>query len=278
MRAFCYAGGELPLGKKTYIMGILNITPDSFYDGGRYFDPEKAIKKAVELQNDGADILDIGAVSTRPGAERANEKEELKRLESVFIKIRKSVDIPISVDTFRPAVARYSLNNGADIINDVSGVFSTEMSEVIKKFSAGWIVMHSGENGSETGDVLDYPLGVVNHVQHFFDCMLEQSKRFGLKTGQLCLDPGFGFAKTAPQNIELLKNFDMLKTDGAALMCALSKKRFIRELFSEDAKEKGIDGTVAANIAAVLSGADIIRVHDVKEHKKIIAGIDKLAR
>lgn len=278
MRTFSFARGNLLLGKKTYIMGILNVTPDSFYDGGRFFDSEKAVKRAVELENEGADILDIGALSTRPGADRVNEAEEMRRLETVFKQIRKSVNIPISVDTYRPAIARYCLNNGANIINDVSGAFNSLLAKEVHSFGAGWIVMHSGGIKVNTETVLSYPCGIFNHVQMFFDEITNETHNFGIESSHICLDAGFGFAKTNEQNIELLKNFDLLKTNGCALLCALSRKRFIGELFGERDPEKRADGTLAANITAVLKGADIIRVHDVKAHKKIIDGIDKIAR
>ncbi|MBQ7638514.1 MAG: dihydropteroate synthase [Clostridia bacterium] len=278
MRSFSYASGSLALGEKTYIMGILNITPDSFYDAGRFFDPVRAIERAVGMMEEGADIIDIGAVSTRPGADRADEEEELRRLKSVFAEIRKNVRIPISVDTYRPDVARWCLDNGADIINDVSGEFNAETARFIKEYGAGWILMHSGESGAKTEDVLGYPLGIVNHVQLFFDKVTAKAEEFGISASRLCLDPGFGFAKTASQNTELLRSFDMLKTGECAIMCALSRKRFIGELFNEKTADDREAGTVAADICAVLKGADILRVHDVSAHKKVICGIDKLAR
>ncbi|MCH5198274.1 MAG: dihydropteroate synthase [Oscillospiraceae bacterium] len=278
MRTFNYAGGNLHLGTKTYIMGILNITPDSFYDGGRFFDPKNAVKRAVELENEGADILDIGAVSTRPGAIRVSEAEEMQRLRAVFKEIRKNVNIPISVDTYRPSIANFCLNNGANIINDVSGAFNPLLAKVIKDCGAGWIVMHSGGDNVNTEDVLDYPCGIVNHIQMFFDEMLNETMQFGIDNSNICLDAGFGFAKTNEQNIELLKNFDILSSYGCALLCALSRKRFIGELFCEVDPEKRINGTLVANITAVLKGADIIRVHNVNEHKQIICGLDKIVR
>ena len=139
-RVFSFAGGSLPLGFKTYIMGILNVTPDSFYDGGRYFDPAAAVKKAVSLASEGADIIDIGALSTRPGGERATEEEELRRIASVLPEIRKEVKLPLSVDTYRPAVARCALDTGADIVNDVSGAFSPALAALVKEYGAGWVL------------------------------------------------------------------------------------------------------------------------------------------
>ncbi len=227
-RIFSFAGGSLPLGKKTYLMGILNITPDSFYDGGRYFDPAAALKKAVSLAEEGADIIDVGALSTRPNAERADEAEELRRLRSVLPRLRREAAVPISVDTYRPTVARYALGEGADIINDVSGRFSADIAALVKEYGAGWVLMHAGPEDARTETEAAYPLGIVNHVQLFFDCVFQSAAQYEINAEQICLDPGFGFAKNAAQNNVLLKGLSLLNTKGAALLCALSRKRFVR--------------------------------------------------
>lgn len=278
MRYFSYAGGAFPLGQKTYIMGILNVTPDSFYEGSRFFTPAAAVKKAVQLSQEGADILDIGACSTRPGGEYVSEEEELNRLKSVLPAVRREVDAVISVDTFRPGIARFALENGANIINDVSGVFHSEMARVIRSFSAGYIAMHAGHAGAKTADVLAYPLGVINHVQLFFDEITEKLLQFGIEKEKICLDPGFGFAKTEAQNIELLRRFEMLDARGHALLCALSRKRFIGALSDAQTPEDRLPGTLAADLLAVQKGADIVRVHDVKEHVPLLRTADRLIR
>ena len=269
MRDFVFAGGTLPLGKKTYIMGILNVTPDSFYDGGRYFDTAKAISHAQQLIGEGADILDIGAVSTRPGGERADEETELFRLKNVLPVIRKQTDIPISIDTYRPNVARFCLENGADIINDVSGVFDTGMAEIIKEYGAGWVVMHAGMPGVKTETVLSYSMGVVNHVRAFFMDMALKAAAFGIPPENLCFDPGFGFAKTGAQNLELLNRLSLLKND-ASLLVGLSRKRFVRAIAKSESDADILAATLALDLTAAASGADILRVHDVKAHAEML--------
>ena len=269
MRSFCFAGGSLPLGQKPYLMGILNVTPDSFYDGGRYYDPADAVKKALALVSDGADILDVGAVSTRPDAKRADEETELIRLKNVLPAIRREVDIPISVDTYRPAVARYCLENGVNIINDVSGVFSTEMARLVKEAGAGWVLMHAGMPGTGAETVLSYPGGVINHVRSFFDDMRRNCADFGIPPANVCLDPGFGFGKTAAQNLELLNKLPLLKND-APLLVGLSRKRFARAIAKSGADEDVLLSTLMLDRTAAESGADILRVHDVKAHKDML--------
>ena len=277
-RIFSFAGGSLPLGKKTYLMGILNITPDSFYDGGRYFDPAAALKKAVSLAGEGADIIDVGALSTRPNADRADEAEELRRLSAVLPQLRREVAVPISVDTYRPAVARYALSEGADIINDVSGLFSADIAALIKEYGAGWVLMHAGPENARTEDEAAYPLGIVNHVQLFFDAVLHKTAEYGIPAQKICLDPGFGFAKNAVKNRELLRCLSLLHTDGCAFLCALSRKRFIRAAALSEADADVLAATLTADLSAAAAGADILRVHDVAAHKALLSAYDCLLR
>ena len=275
MRSFQFAGGSLPLGNKTWLMGILNLTPDSFFAGSRV-DGGAVLDRALQMEAEGADILDVGAVSTRPGGDVADEETELARLSDALPRLVKAVLAPVSVDTFRPAVAAFALASGAAIVNDVSGVFQPELAALVRRYGAGYIVMHAGEPGSKTADVLSYPGGVVNHVQGFFDEMRRLLTQSGLSPEQLCFDPGFGFAKTAEQNTELLKNFSLLRTEGAALLCALSRKRFIGALTGAADPADRLSGTLAADLFAALHGADILRVHDVKAHRELLKVIDAL--
>ena len=275
MRSFRFAGGALPLGEKTCLMGILNLTPDSFFAGSRV-DAGAVLDRALQMEAEGADILDVGAVSTRPGGDVADEETELARLSDALPRLVKAVHAPVSVDTFRPAVAAFALASGAAIVNDVSGVFQPKLAALVRRYGAGYIVMHAGEPGSKTADVLSYPGGVVNHVQGFFDEMRRLLTQSGLSPEQLCFDPGFGFAKTAEQNTELLKNFSLLRTEGAALLCALSRKRFIGALTGAADPADRLPGTLAADLFAALHGADILRVHDVKAHRELLKVIDAL--
>lgn len=275
MRTFEFRGKCLPLGKCAYVMGILNVTPDSFSDGGRYFEPSAAVEHAAAMLRDGADIIDIGAVSTRPDGETADAEEEWKRLKDVLPAIRKLTDAPLSVDTFRPDVAEKCLEAGADIINDVSGVYRDEMAEVIKKYDAGWILMHGGIFVSATAAEREYPAGIVNDVQWFYDEVAVKTAAGGIDVSRICVDPGFGFGKNVEQNAELLRNFDLLETNGMAHLCALSRKRFIGAL-SEDVGTERTGGTLAADMIALTKGADIIRVHETAMHGKAVTFYNSL--
>lgn len=251
---------EFSLGKKTYVMGILNYTPDSFSDGGNYFTPEKALERALEMQAQGADIIDIGANSTRPDAVILGAAEEKERLAPVLEAVCGNVKAAVSVDTFYPVCAEAALKAGADIINDVSGVFNPETAKLAAKYGAGYIVMH---NPCGSAEACDYPEGVIAQLRKFFVDAIELAAKFGLPKEQLCLDPGFGFGKTYEDNLEILRNLQWLKFKGVALLAAGSRKRFIGTASGEENPALRDPGTVAAHTAAIAGGADIIRVHDV---------------
>ena len=274
---FCFAGGALPPHNKTYLMGILNYTPDSFSDGALYFTPEKAALQAERMAEEGADLIDLGCCSTRPGAETASEAEELRRLREALPAVRRAVTLPISVDTFRPAIAREALALGAQILNDVSGRFSPGTAALVRETGAGWILMHTG-NGPDSGAVCDYPDGVVAAVQRFFDEARASALAAGVRPEQLCFDPGFGFGKDEAQNIELLRGLDRLDTHGAALLAALSRKRFVGAISGESAPGDRAGGTLAAGLAALSKGADILRVHDVALHAAAVRATDRILR
>lgn len=251
---------EFPLGKKTYVMGILNYTPDSFSDGGLYFTPEKALEHAILMVEQGADIIDIGANSTRPDAVILTAEEEKERLVPVIEAICGKVKAAVSVDTFYPVCAEAALKAGADIINDVSGVFNPDMAKLAVKYGAGYIVMHNPCGSAKT---TDYENGVVAEVRKFFVDAITLAAQCGLSKNQLCLDMGFGFGKSYEDNLELIRNTQWLKFKGVALLAAGSRKRFIGTASGEENSALRDAGTVAAHTAAVAGGADIIRVHDV---------------
>ena len=269
MKELICSNFSLNYEKKPLIMGILNVTPDSFSDGGKFNSVKEALKHTEKMISDGADIIDIGAVSTRPFSDKVSEDEEWSRLEAVLTEIKRNFSVPVSVDTVSPSVAEKSLFSGADIINDVSGVFSSEMADVIKKYSCGWVVMHGGISVRKTEAVVDFSDGIVNDVNRFFSDMIRKARDFGIDTKRLCLDAGFGFSKTNAQNTELLMNFEKLESEGLPVLCALSRKRFISDISGEDDTERLV-GTLAANLLAIKKGAAMIRVHDVAAHKKAI--------
>ncbi len=257
-------GFSFEINKRTYIMGILNVTPDSFFDGGQWNSPEKAVEHALKMQEDGADIIDIGAQSTRPGSVLLSEDEELEIIKKYIPAVTSVVNVPVSVDTFYPKVAEYCLENGAKIINDVSSKMDREMALVVKKHNAGWIVMHTG-NASASQEA-DYSKcgGVVNDVLAFFDKAEEIAAEYSISRENICFDMGFGFGKSHFDNLELLRNIDKLKSPERALLTALSCKRLVKNETGADGYDR-VFGTLAADTLAIAGGTDFIRVHHVKE-------------
>lgn len=262
MKKFIFRNGEFVFGNTPLIMGILNVTPDSFSDGGEFFDAENATAHAINMKNDGADIIDIGAVSTRPGSTFVSVSEEINRLSPVLRNLAKT-DIIISVDTFNPETADFALANGAHIINDVSGKFNPSMADVIKKYNAGWVMTHTCNVPS--GETVEYPDGIVNAVNDFFDSFVSDCIKYGIAKEQICLDAGFGFAKNTDDNVELLRNLEKVIRPDTAFLTALSRKRFIGALTKTDNAADRVIGTIVADLIATEKGSNILRVHDVKE-------------
>ncbi len=263
------------LGEKTYVMGILNITPDSFFDGGKWNDPQIAVAHALEMEKDGADLIDIGAQSTRPGHIELSPEEELNVLKQFLPAVLEKVSVPVSVDTFYPEVAKYALEQGAAIVNDVSGIFNEDMAKLVKEYHAGWIVMHSGKSDSDT--VVAYPEGVVQDVLDFFDTMQKKCEAFGIQNEQLCYDMGIGFGKSHEDNLALIRDIQKLKSENRALLTALSCKRMVTFETNAEGDDKKY-GTIAADTLAIAGGTDFIRVHHVKEAVLAAKMTDALVR
>lgn len=268
---FCFREGSFLLGSRTYIMGIINITPDSFSDGGDNFLVEDALKTAKDMFLNGADILDIGAQSTRPGHIPISPDEEWKRLKKVLPLVLNEVDLPISIDTFYPEVAEKALKLGCHIINDVSGCVDFNMAEIVKKHSAGWILMHSGEE--ENDDI----------CQTVFERLLDMKNTavsFGVNPQNLCFDPGIGFGKTTEQNYSLIANINKIKIEDNGILLGASRKRVIGSAIGDtDLPFKERDfGTVAAHTIGILGGADILRVHNVKAHVQAARLVDTVRK
>ena len=249
-------------GKRTYIMGILNITPDSFSDGGQYTNPQAAVERASVMVAQGADVLDIGAQSTRPGAVAITAEEEIERLSPVLNRLCGALTVPVSVDTFFPLTARFALERGAAVINDVSGTVNEEMVDLAKQYRAGLIVMHNGGGASATQT--NYPGGVLRAVREFFIASIDRALLLGLPKEQLCLDPGIGFGKSHEENLTLLRHLRDLNTD-VALLTGASCKRVVGIATGETDPANRAAGTVAAHTAAIAGGTDFIRVHDVAQ-------------
>ncbi len=261
---------SLPLGEKTYIMAIVNVTPDSFSDGGKYFSAEQAIRRALDAQEQGADIIDIGAQSTRPGFSPISAEEEAARLVPVLEGLRGRLHVPVSIDTFYPGVALESLRLGADILNDVTGFSDPEMIAAAAGADCGCIVMHNTAF-SILPDAPSHDAGheaepITERVRGFFDRRGAELVRAGIAMERICFDPGIGFGKTLEENMDLLANTHLL-TDGldSAFLMAASRKRVIGAPCGDPPFEQRMPGTIAAHTIAQCGGADILRVHDVPE-------------
>ena len=250
------------LGKKTYVMGILNVTKDSFADGGKYNTPNKAKEHTKEMLLQGADIIDIGAQSTRPGSTLMSAEEELNIIKQYLPYLANEFDCVFSVDTFYPQVAEYALNNGASIINDVSGKFNQDMAELVLKYDCGWIITHTGNGDAKT--VPEYKTSVTEDIISFFDETLEKCAKLKIPHNRIMLDVGIGFGKNYEQNIEVIKNINKIKRNNVALLTALSLKRVVGTATNTE-KDDRLYGTISANTLAIAGGTDFIRVHNVKE-------------
>lgn len=270
-KVFRFRDGFFLLGSRTYIMGIINVTPDSFSDGGDNFLPEYALNTATKMEKQGADILDIGGQSTRPGAILLSAEEEWKRLEHILPLILKKTNLPISVDTFYPEVAEKVLALGCHIINDVSGKVNPKMAEVIKKYGAGWVIMHSGEEKNED---------IGNFLHTCLFNMLNHAVSLGVNQENICLDPGIGFGKTMEQNLKIIAETKRIKINENAYLLGASRKRVIGYALGDDNipfKERDF-GTVAINTVGIIGGADILRVHNVKAAVQTATVTDAIVR
>jgi dihydropteroate synthase len=249
------------LGSRTLVMGILNATPDSFSDGGRYMDPDKAVQHALDMAREGADIIDIGGESTRPGHASVSEEEELARVIPVVRAVHEAVPhLPISVDTYKAEVARQSLEAGAHIINDVWGFKrDNQMASVAAEFSCPVILMHNREN-MDYGDLVEDMIADLNGS-------IEIALRAGVQADQIILDPGIGFAKTYHHNLEVMRSLDRLSEMGFPLLLGTSRKRFIRTALDIPVEET-VFGTAATVAFGIAQGCQLVRVHDVKAIKQ----------
>ena len=264
-------------GKRTYIMGVLNITPDSFYDGGRYNSIDRAVSHIRRLEMDGADIIDVGANSTNPEVDILSVKDELKVIGDMLPEIIKATAVPVSVDTFYPEVARFALESGAKIINDVSGKINPEMLKLIKKYRAGYIVMHNTLFSSK--EAADYTEcgGVTNSVEAFFENCEKELENAGISKEQGLFDIGIGFSKNQLDDNELLKNMSTFRKEGRALLVALSNKR-MTSVLPDMTKADRLYSTIAYDTLAIAGGADFIRVHNVREAKIAAEAADRIVR
>ncbi|HUB86990.1 MAG TPA: dihydropteroate synthase [Verrucomicrobiae bacterium] len=252
---------EFVFPRPTLVMGIVNVTPDSFSDGGKFFNPARAIARALKLIGQGADILDIGGESTRPGAAPVSEPEELRRVIPVIEKLSGKIKIPISIDTMKPVVARAALAAGASIVNDVAANRDDgEMWKTVSEFRAGYICMHAPPALHE----IDGKKNIVAEVEKFFRGRLKKMKAAGIPPPHVIFDPGIGFGKTLEHNLVLLANLRRFAKLRRPLLIGVSRKSFIEKLLGAKVNER-LPASLACAILAVADGAHIIRAHDVAE-------------
>ena len=267
--------GPIDFARRTAIMGVLNVTPDSFYDGGRRLDSTQAIADGVAMAEAGADIIDIGGESTRPGAAAVSEAEELARVLPVIRGLRQEVSLPISIDTYKATVARAALDGGADIVNDISALrFDPAMVSLVAEEKVPVILMHM-QGTPRTMQSDPRYTDVVREVRDFLAAQIYDAMAAGVGAEAIVIDPGIGFGKTLEHNLQLLSGLAALAALGQPLLVGVSRKTFIGKILNLD-PEARLEGSLAAAVAAVLGGANLVRVHDVAETSKALRVADAL--
>ena len=272
--------GVLKLGERTLVMGVLNVTPDSFSDGGKFLDVKRAVVRAVAMQRDGADIIDIGAESTRPGSVGISAAQEMRRLLPVLEALRGKLKIPISVDTQKAAVAELALRAGAEIVNDISSLRSNpQLARVAAEHGAPLILMHM-RGTPRTMQKGPFARNVMRDVVSGLLKSIAIAKQFCVKRTQIVIDPGIGFGKSYAQNYELLAKLPELAKLGYPVMVGTSRKGFLGATLARHGRPASVDervwATAATVAASILNGAHIVRVHDVAEMKQVALAMDVL--
>jgi dihydropteroate synthase len=271
-------GHTLDLGRRTLVMAIVNVTPDSFADGGERFDPEVAVRDAVRMVADGADILDIGGESTRPGAAPLDEEEELRRVAPVIEALRARVDVPLSIDTYKARVAARALELGAAIVNDISAfAYDPALAAVVARRRAAVVLMHNRGRSSDMYRLASYR-DVAAEVAAELGEAIRKAESAGVAREHIIVDPGIGFAKRAEHSLELLARLDghELVALERPILVGPSRKSFLNAALGDRPPHERVWGTAAAVTAAVLKGAHIVRVHDVKEMAQVVKVADAL--
>jgi len=259
------------------IMGILNITDDSFYDGGRFLGSGRAIARAMQMIVDGADIIDIGGESTRPGSRRITSDEELNRVLPILQGVKRISKIEVSIDTYKPLVARKAIESGADIINDIYALrFDPQMADILRDAPhVKLVLMHMQGEPAHMQDNPHYD-DVVQEIMDFFEKRIEFCEQNDIHKDRLILDPGIGFGKTPEDNITILKNIDKFHSFGIPLLIGASRKSFLGSIYESTPQER-LAGTLAVTALCGASGVSCVRVHDVKEHKQFLETMSRIS-
>ena len=255
-------GKEFDLKKNTYIMGILNVTPDSFSDGGRYDGLDRAMEHARQMIQEGVDIIDVGGESTRPGHVQITEEEEIARVVPVIRKLKEEFDIPVSIDTYKSAVAAAAIEAGADLVNDIWGLkYDPKMAAVIAKYDVACCLMHNKSN-------TEYQNFLIDMLAETQECV-NLARQAGIKDEKIMLDPGIGFGKTFEMNLEAMNHLELFQNLGFPVLLGTSRKSMIG-LALELPVDQRMEGTLATSVIGVMKGCSFVRVHDVKENKRVI--------
>ena len=265
----------LTLGKRTLLMGVLNVTPDSFSDGGLFFDKEKAIAHGIRMVEEGADIIDIGGESTRPGSKPLELDEELRRVIPVIESLSKKVGVPISIDTYKSAVAQRAIEAGAEIINDISALnFDQSLAQVAAKENTPLVLMHI-RGTPETMQKNVYYESLLSEILHSLKDSIRMAESAGVDPRQIIVDPGIGFGKTVEDNLFIIKNLYEFRILGKPILLGTSRKSFIGKILNAEAGDR-LEGTLSSIAIGVLNGAHVIRSHDVLQTRKAIAVADAI--
>jgi dihydropteroate synthase len=256
-------GKKLDFQRRTLVMGILNVTPDSFSDGGHYFDSKSAIDRGIQLEQDGADILDIGAESTRPGSLPVSVDEEIARLESVVEALLSKITIPISIDTYKATVADHFLKMGVHIINDISGLrFDPQMPAIVGQHNVPVVIMHIKGTPSDMQINPHYD-DLMGEISDYLLTSIQLALNAGIRRENIIIDPGIGFGKRLQDNFEIIRKLQELKKISCPILVGPSRKSFIGKVLQLEPEQR-VEGTAAAVALSIFNGADLVRVHDVK--------------
>ncbi|MDD1755641.1 MAG: dihydropteroate synthase [Methanomassiliicoccales archaeon] len=260
----------------TLVMGVLNVTPDSFSDGGLYLDKDKAVKRALDMVGEGADIIDVGGESTRPYSDEVMAEEELRRVVPVIEELRSRLEVPISIDTRHHQVARAALEAGAQIVNDVSGLRDARMAEVVAQHRSGVVVMHMLGDPRTMQEHPSYD-DVVGDISLFLDERMKSAEVSGIDPSSMLLDPGIGFGKSLDHNLQVVVRLREFRCLGRGLLIGASRKAFIGKVLGQDVTDRK-EGSLAIASIAMMNGASVVRAHDVKETKMVARMVDAVRR
>lgn len=263
------------LGKRTLLMGVLNVTPDSFSDGGLFLDPSRAIEHGLKLAEEGADLIDVGGESTRPGSKPLDADEELRRVIPVIESLSKRLEIPISIDTYKSKVAQAAIDAGAEMINDISGLhFDPDIAKVASKEDVPIILMHIRGTPETMQRDVHYE-SLFSEILRYLREGIEQAEASGVDPEKIIIDPGIGFGKTLEHNLLLIKNLSEFRILGKPILLGTSRKSFIGKILNAEPQDR-LEGTLASTVVGILHGAHIVRCHDVAQAKKAIAVADAI--